>query len=448
MNDLVLKNCKFVDNSDNNYIGIKNGKIAEISKQPLKGDNEVDVKNNFVLPGLIDPHVHFRDPGLTYKESLKTGSLAAANGGFTTILDMPNTIPPTDTAKAFKEKKKIGENKSIVNFGLHAGVKDLDNLRKIAKLNPASFKIFMDLFSDSEIEDMFKNISIINKEYGSKSKLQHIITLHCENKEIIEENTKRLKRLGCTRGNTAIDYSYARPSESELVSVGYATFLAEKYKLSLHICHLSTKKSLDYLKSLKLALDKFDITTEITPHHLLLNNTAFDKFGTMLKTNPPLRPEGENLTISNLKNINMIGTDHAPHSLEEKQKGVWDSSPGIPNLETTLPLLLTEVNKGNIDLKMIPKLMSENPAHRFNIENKGKIKIDYDADLVVVDLKKKGKFKLDEFYTKAEYSPFENCEYKGIATMTICNGNIIMKENYIEDNFDLNNNNARKYVYD
>jgi len=449
MNDLVLKNCKFVDKSGDYYIGINNDKIAEISKQPLKSDDEIDAKGQFLLPGLIDPHVHFRDPGLTYKENFKTGSLAAANGGFTCVLDMPNTIPPTNTAKAFKEKKKIGERKSIIDFGLHSGLNDLDEIKKIAKLNPASFKIFMDLFEDSEIEEMFKNISIINEESESPK----LLTLHCENKEIVEENTERLKKSAPPNGNTAINYSYTRPSEAEVVSVGYATFLAEKYKLSLHICHLSTKESLNYLKSIKSK--NIDITTEITPHHLLLNNTAFNEFGTIMKTNPPLRPKGENLTTSDLEDINIIGTDHAPHSLEEKQRGVWDSSPGIPNLETVLPLILTEVNNGNIDLRMIPKLMSENPAKRFNIENKGKIKIGYDADLIVIDLKKEGKFDLDNFYTKAEYSPFENYAYKGIATMTISNGNIIMKDSNKEDNVedryvdtDIANNNRRKYVYD
>lgn len=459
MNDLVLKNCKFVDKSGNYYIGINNGKIAEISKQPLKSDEEIDIEGQFLLPGLIDPHVHFRDPGLTYKESFKTGSLAAANGGFTCVLDMPNTIPPTNTAKAFKEKKKIGERKSIIDFGLHAGLNDLDELKKIAKLNPASFKIFMDLFRDSEIEEMFKNISIINEEAENPK----LLTLHCENKEIVEENTERLKKSNQNEGITAIDYSYGRPSEAELVSVGYATFLAEKYKLSLHICHLSAKESLNYLKSIKSK--NIDITTEITPHHLLLNNTAFNEFGTIAKTNPPLRPKGDNLTTSEIEDINMIGTDHAPHSLEEKQKGVWDSNPGIANLETVLPLILTEVNNDNIDLKMVPELMSENPAKRFNIKNKGKIQIGYDADLIVIDLKKEGKFNLDNFYTKAEYSPFENYAYKGISTMTISNGNVIMKDGSIEDRYvynvvddidndgsddsvDIATDNRRKYVYD
>jgi dihydroorotase len=442
MNDLVLKNCRFVDREGNYYIGIDGSKIAEISKQPLKSDEEIDIKNQFILPGLIDPHVHFRDPGLTYKENFKTGSEAAAHGGFTCVLDMPNTIPPTNTAKTFKEKKKIGEKKSIIDFGLHGGLNDLDELKKIAKLKPASFKIFMDLFKDHEIEEMFKNISIINK----KSEKQELITLHCENKEIVRENTERLKKSRSSEGNSAIDYSYARPSEAELVSVSYAVTLAEKYKLSLHICHLSAKKSLNYLKSIENK--NINITTEISPHHLLLNNTAFNKFGNMMKTNPPLRVKGENLTTSELKDIDMIGTDHAPHSLEEKQKGVWETSPGIPNLETALPLILTEVNKGNIDLKMIPKLMSENPAKRFGMTNKGTIEIGYDADFAVINLKKEGKFNIDDFYTKAAYSPFENCAYKGIATMTISNGNIIMEDNDVRKDSKSSLNSKYKYVYD
>ena len=427
MNDLVLKNCKFTEQLGNYCIGISNTKIAEVSKQPLEGDKEINLREQFVLPGLIDPHVHFRDPGLTYKESFETGSMSAAHGGFTCVLDMPNTIPPTNTAENFKKKKKIADKKSIIDIELHAGVNNLEELGNLAKLKPPSFKIFMDLYNDYEIEEIFKNISTINNDLETPIP----ITLHCENKQIIEDNTNRLKELDSPTENTAIDYSYGRPSEAEIVSVSYATYLAEKYGVPIHICHLSAKKALKHLQSRDNS--KLNITTEITPHHLLLDNTAFNEFETLVKTNPPLRPKNENLTTINLPNIDMIGTDHAPHSLEEKQRGVWDSNPGIPNLETTLPLLLTEVNKGKIDMKMIPKLMSENPAKRFNIKNKGKIEVGYDADIVVIDMKKEGKFDIDKFYTKAKYSPFQDWNYQGIATMTISHGKVVMNEGIVED---------------
>jgi len=444
MKELVLKNCKLVDKDGIYYIGVNNGKIDEISKQPLKADEEININEKIVLPGLIDPHVHFRDPGLTYKENFKSGSYAAAHGGFTCVLDMPNTIPPTNTSKDFKEKKKIGEKKSIIDFGLHSGINNLNDLKNIIKLNPASFKIFMDFYEDFEIEEIFKNISSLYKESGNNK----LITLHAEKKGLIEESTNKLKSLTKEERNIPINYSYARNTESEVASVYQGTYLAEKYNVPIHICHLSTKKALQYIKS--IPMPKINISTEITPHHLLLDNTAFNKYGSRAKTNPPLRPKEENLTYENLEDIDMIGTDHAPHTIEEKQKGIWNSNPGIPNLETSLPLLLTEVNKGNIDIKKIPKLMSENPAKRFNLINKGKIEIDYDADFCIVDLKKEGKFDIDTFYTKAKYSPFKNWKYKGIATMTISKGRIIMENGIVDTSITDNNNytNKGKYVYD
>ena len=172
-----------------------------------------------------------------------------------------------------------------------------------------------------------------------------------------------------------------------------------------------------------------NISYEFTPHHLLFDNSYFDKFGTIVKTNPPLRESKDKVNVSDIDSDSMIGTDHAPHSLEEKNKGVWDSSPGIPSLETVLSLLLTEVNKSNMDFNLIPKIFAENPAKRFNLKNKGFIKENYDADLVVVDLNKEGTFNIDEFYTKAEYSPFDGMDYQGAATMTIIGGEVIMEDN-------------------
>ncbi|MDR2966872.1 MAG: dihydroorotase [Methanobacteriaceae archaeon] len=464
MNELVLKNCKFVDSQKEYYIGMADGKIAEISKQPLKSDDKIDVNGKIVLPGLIDPHVHFRDPGLTYKEDFKSGSLAAANGGFTTVIDMPNTIPKTNTEKAFKKKIKIGESKSVIDFSLHSGFNNVGEMKKIAKHYPSSFKIFMDLKNDINLEKIFENISLIEQEYldfQRTSKLKQVkwkpmITAHCENKFIIHKNIEILKKNIGVRRNQAIIYSDTRPSEAENVSVKQAIDLAKKYKVKLHICHLSSKDSLDIVNNEKSFIYQFnkkeqinnpnekqemELSFEVTPHHLFLNSNAFNEYGTIAKTNPPLRHIGENLRITNdLKHIHMIGTDHAPHTLKEKQKGVWDSLPGIPNLETTLPLFLTQVNRGNISLDTIVKIFSKNPSKLFNLKNKGSIEIGKDADLIIIDLKKEGNFNLDDFYTKANYSPFENWSYNGIATMTIANGKVIMKDG------DLIDKNKGKYI--
>lgn len=416
--DLVLKNCKLIDRIGEYHIKIQNGKITDISKTPLKADKTIDVKNNYALPGFIDPHIHFRDPGLTQKEDFKTGSQAAANGGFTTVIDMPNTLPKTNTYNALKDKIKLAEKKSLVNFELQIGPNNLEEMEKMIKLNPIAVKIFMDLESDESLEKIFHDLSILKQTTDYNG----LVATHCEKKSIVESKTTELKQK---EENTAIDYTYARPTESEDESVKQAIKLARNNDLRLHICHLSSIKSLEMAKN---ASKTMPVSWEFTPHHLLLDNSAYNTYDTFIKTNPPLREEKDSVRINNLDEKSMIGTDHAPHTLEDKTKGVWASSPGIPNLETVVPLLLTEVNKGNLELNLIPKIFSENAAKIYGLKNKGQLKEGYDGDITIIDLKQKGKFNIDEFKTKAEYSPFDGWEYQGTVIMTIVNGKIVMNK--------------------
>ena len=414
--DLVLKNCKLVDEIGEYYIKIDDGKITDISKTPMKASEIIDVKNNYVLPGFIDPHIHFRDPGLTKKEDFHTGSLAAANGGFTTVIDMPNTLPKTNTYKALKEKYEIAQKKSVINFELQAGHNDLEEMKKMMELKPVSFKVFMDLESDESLEKIFHDLSTLMKTTDYNG----LVATHCEKKSIVESETERLKDKS---ENKPIDYTYVRPSSSEDESVRQAIELARANDLRLHICHLSSIKSLNMAKS---ASKNMPVSWEFTPHHLLLDNSSYNIYGTFIKTNPPLREEQDSVRISNLDENSIIGTDHAPHTLDDKTKGVWESSPGIPNLETVVPLLLTEVNRGNLDLKLIPKIFSQNAAEVYGLENKGKIATGYDGDITIIDLKKEGKFDISEFKTKAEYSPFDGWNYVGMPVMTIVNGKVVM----------------------
>ena len=416
--DLVIKNCKFVDKAGQFHIKVEDGKITDISKTPLKGDEIVDIKDNYILPGFIDPHIHFRDPGLTQKEDFKTGSLSASYGGFTTVIDMPNTLPKTNTYEALKEKIKIAKNKSVVNFELQAGHNTLEEMKKMVELKPISFKVFMDLESDESLEKIFGDLS----ELKNTTDYNGLVATHCEKKSIIERETEKLKQKD---ENEAIDYTYARPTESEDESVKQAIELARVNDLRLHICHLSSSKSLSLVKN---ASKNMPVSWEFTPHHLLLDNSAYNTYGTFIKTNPPLRPKEKSVTINDLDENSIIGTDHAPHTLEDKTKGVWASSPGIPNLETVVPLILTEVNKGNIDLKIIPKILSKNAAKVYGLDNKGEIAIGKDADFTVIDLKQEGKFNIEEFQTKAEYSPFDGWEYIGLPVMTIVNGKTVMNK--------------------
>jgi len=416
--DLVLKNCKLIGKNGDYYIKVDDGKIVDISKSPLKADETIDVKNNYVLPGFIDPHIHFRDPGLTQKEDFKTGSEAAANGGFTTVIDMPNTLPKTNTYTALKDKIEIANAKSIVNFELQVGHNTIDEMEKMMKLKPVSVKIFMDLESDEGLEKIFHDLSILKETTDYNG----LVATHCEKRSIVESETERLKEKP---ENKAIDYSYARPARSEDESVRQAIDLARANDLRLHICHLSSRKSLSMAKT---ASKSMPISWEFTPHHLLLDNSSYNIYDTFIKTNPPLREKQDSVRISDLDETSIIGTDHAPHTMEDKTKGVWNSSPGIPNLETVVPLLLTEVNKGNIDLKIIPKILSQNAAKVYGLENKGELEIGKDADFTVIDLKRTGKFNIEEFKTKAEYSPFDGWEYQGAPVMTIVNGKVVMNK--------------------
>ncbi|MGL6298575.1 MAG: amidohydrolase family protein, partial [Methanobacteriaceae archaeon] len=259
---------------------------------------------------------------------------------------------------------------------------------------------------------------------------------------IVESETRRLKSEGIEgiegkeEKENPITYSLARPPIAEIESVKKGILMAETHNVDVHFCHISTKEALNLIKQ-----SRENFTCEITPQHLLLDSTAFNKYGNFTKTNPPLRPLGENLAINDLISIDMIGTDHAPHTIEEKQKGVWEASPGIPNLEIVLPVLLTEVNKGNIDLATIERTLAYNPAKRFNMNNKGEIAIGKDADFVVIDLKKEGKLNCEDFYTKAHYTLFDNYKYTGNCIATIHSGNIIMENNEVYEN-------KGKYVYE
>ena len=412
MLDLVIKNSKLVGKNGEYNIGVSDGKIIEISQKNLKADEIIDIESNYLLPGFIDPHVHFRDPGLTQKEDFKSGSEAAAHGGFTTVIDMPNTLPKTNTYKALKEKMEIAESKSVVNFYLQAGHNSLEEMKKMMELNPISFKVFMDLETDDSLEEIFYNLG----QLKSSTSYNGLVATHCEKRSIVQEETKRLED-----STEPIDYSYARPYASEDESVAQTIELARKNNLRLHICHLSTKSALNMAR-------KNNISYEFTPHHLLLDNSAYNKFGTMVKTNPPLRPESQRVSIADIDENSIIGTDHAPHTLDEKQKGVFTSSPGIPNLETVVSLLLTEVNKGNLDFDLIPKIFSENAAKVFDLKNKGEIKAGKDADFTVIDLNREGRFDINQFKTKGEYSPFDGCEYKGAPVMTIVGGKVVFND--------------------
>ncbi|MBI5679829.1 MAG: dihydroorotase family protein [Methanobacterium sp.] len=421
MVDLCLINCKIVPENRECSIGIEEGKIAFIKKIPPKCEKTIDLKGNPVLPGLIDSHVHFRDPGLNYKEDFRSGSMSAAAGGFTTVIDMPNTKPPTATKKAFLDKKKIAEKKSIVDFALHASVYKTEHIKPLSKLRPASFKIYNDLVDNGFIMEIFKEVSKLSQD--------QLISVHAEDKSITDYCMESERT---NSDSNAKIYANARPPLAEIVSVSTSIALANFFNVNTHICHVSTSKSLELVNQSKNMGCK--VTSEITPHHLFLDDSYFEKWGNLAKTNPPLRDNKNRLKISDLKNIDTIGTDHAPHTLKEKKRNVWEAPPGIPNLDTTLPLLLTQINQNKMGFGDIKRLLCENPAKIFKLENKGMIKEGMDADFVFVDMKKESIITPENFKTKAKYSPFSGFKVKGTPVMTMIRGNVVMENGEIFEN--------------
>jgi len=422
MLDLCIVNCRLDPSKQECSVGVEDGKIVSIQKLPPQADETIDLQGKIILPGLIDAHVHMRDPGLTYKENFKTGTQAAAAGGFTTVLDMPNTQPPTNTAQDFKNKLKIAKSKAIVDFGLHAGTANHDEIPLLGELNPASFKVFMDLHDDEFLMNLFSKIADLNQSTDD----DHVISIHAEDQEIVTRYTQM--KMSETSSDTTV-YADARPPLAEDVAVSKAILMAKEFNLRIHICHASTEKSLELIQNAKE--DGCNISSEVTPHHLFLDSSYLKKFANFAKTNPPLRSNVKKINLDDLSKTDIIGTDHAPHTIAEKEKNVWDAPPGIPGLETALPLLLNQINLGKFSFQELKRLLCENPAKLFKIKHKGHIMEGMDADFVVVDMKKELIIDSEKFYSKAHYSPFDGIKVTGVPIMTILRGEVIMKDSEV-----------------
>ena len=396
---LLIKNGKIYQNGTliKKNILIKGHKIEKITSQDLKAEKTIDAKNKIIIPGLIDSHVHFREPGATHKEDFLTGSMAAAAGGITTILDMPNNDPPTTNLQRLEEKRQLAK-KSIVNYGFHFGSTN-DNMADIEKAKDvASVKVYMDFTTGDLKLDDYK---ILKKIFTSNK----IVAVHGEDENIIK-----------------------------------ALELIQHSKNHLYVCHVSSKEELHYIKKEKI---KNKVFVETCPHYLFLTAKDVNQLGNFAEMKPGLKTkEDQNALWEGIHNgkVDTIATDHAPHTKEEKMQANYPY--GVPGCETMLPLLLNALNNKKIDLKKIVQLCCENPAQIFKIKNKGHIKEGYDADLAIIDLSLEKEVKNDELFTKCKWSPFDGWKLKGWPVGTIVNGNLIFS------NGKINNIKAKEVVYD
>ena len=396
-------------------VQIENGKIIqvapEINYSPI--DKILDATGLTLLPGVIDPQVHFREPGLEHKEDLFTASRACAKGGVTSFLEMPNTRPLTIDRATLDDKLQRAAEKCLVNYGFFIGA-TADNLSELVSVKPTcGIKIFMGsskgalLVSDEEVLDrIFAN--------GKR-----LIAVHAEDQSRIIQRRKQFANIT----DPAI-HSQIQDETVALNATKLALKLSKKYQRRLHILHLSTGIEAELLRQDKPSW----VTAEVTPQHLLLNTTAYEKLGTLAQMNPPLRsPENNEILWQALLDgvIDFVATDHAPHTLAEKAKGYPNTPSGMPGVETSLPLMLTQAMKGRCSIASVSHWMSKGPAMAYSIPNKGSIAVGYDADLVLVDLDNYRPLLREELLTKCGWSPFEGWELTGWPIVTIVGGKIV-----------------------
>jgi dihydroorotase len=386
--DLVVKNGRVFTAIGQMSIDIwiKDGRIATLGGAH-RAEERIDARGMLVLPGAIDAHVHFRDPGPNYKEDWASGSAAAAAGGVTTVIDQPNTIPRTLDARSFAEKLDIARHRSMVDFCLNGGPGNIDELAA------AGAAAIGEIFSYEHSDETLQKI------LAEAGRAGMLASLHAEDGLIIKEKTAPL--LG--RHDPEV-YSQARPAAAEAVAIDKALALSDR----LHICHLSSAQGLEKVAQAKRGGRK--VTSEVTPHHLLLNIKDYKKQGSYLKMNPPLRSQADNDALwQGLRSgtIDILASDHAPHLPEEKEGDIWEAPAGVPGVETMLPLMLFAVKRNLISLERLVDAMASRPARIFGLANKGSIETGKDADLVIVDPKSISQINADRLHSRAEWTPFQ-----------------------------------------
>jgi dihydroorotase len=424
--ELILKNGILVTpfRTIEGDIAVSNGVIMKTGALHRSdfADETYDAQGKYILPGIIDAHVHFRDPGLTEKEDFETGSVSAAFGGVTTVIDMPNVIPVTSTAQRFKEKLKIINKKSYVDFALFALLTN-DNLcemKKIKKAGAVGFKVF---FGTSTGDIAAPPPPMLIQQMEKSGKLDMCIGFHCETSELNSYFTSLCKNK--TNLNDGRLLSQARPVLSEKLAVQTVISYAEYAKSRIHIHHITSGDGI--LLALEAKQKKIKISTETCPHYLF-----FDETQNTHKVYPPIRGMEHNKALwKALKRneIDMIASDHAPHTAAEKALPLWDAPAGLCGVETSVPLMLNEVNKGNLSINDYVHLASEMPAKIWDIyPQKGNLREGADADFTIVDMNMKKVITAGELHSKSKTTPYEGMEVQGCPAATIVRGKFVMKD--------------------
>ena len=420
---LIIKNgsCYIGGKFQNTDLALSGNKIKKIGKIDLNSSKVFDASGKVVLPGAIDTQVHFREPGANNAENLESGSRAAIAGGITAVFEMPNTNPPTSTFKEFNNKLKAAENRMFCNYAFYFGATP-NNMKELASVNTLEGCCGVKLFAGSSTGNLLvSQEKDIEKVISNSSK---IISVHSEDENILLSRKKFIKE-----GDVS-SHPVWRNEECALESTKRVVRLAQKYKKKIHILHVTTKQEIDFFSE-----KREGVTFEITPQHLtLFAPDCYENLKTFSQMNPPLRSKDHHDRLWDAVKeslVSTIGSDHAPHTKEEKNRKYPLSPSGMPGVQTLLPVMLDHVNKGKLKIEKLIKLVCENPCDLFGIKNKGYIKENYDADLTIVDMNKEVVIKDDWIESKCGWTPFNNYKVKGFPIATIVNGEIVMENGKI-----------------
>jgi len=432
MSSILIRNAKLVNENKIFHadVFIKNGFIEKIDTNGISmiADRVIDAEGLYLLPGLIDDQVHFREPGLTHKADLTTESRAAVAGGVTSFMEMPNTVPSATTIDMLEDKYKRASQVSIANYSFFMGTtnRNIEDLLKVDESKICGVKIFMGSSTGDMLVDDPRALERIFSEVNA------LIATHCEYDPLVKENNRKIREI-YGEEITAKFHPIIRNEEACYLSSSFAVDLAKKHNTRLHILHISTAKELSLFKN-DIPLTKKRITSEACIHHLWFTDADYDTKGNFIKWNPAVKTVADRDAIIEAVNnntIDVIATDHAPHTLEEKQQPYLQAPSGGPLVQHSLNALLELHKSGKLSLEKIVEKTSHHVATLFEIDRRGFLREGYYADLVLVDLNQSYQVHKGNLLYKCKWSPFEGQVFHSVITHTLVNGNVVYEEGKI-----------------
>lgn len=439
--DLVIKNGRVATSSSlrSCAVAARGGRVSWIgpNSSAPSADRVIDATGLVVLPGVIDAHVHMRDPGTTYKEDFRTGTAAAAAGGVTLVFDMPNNSPPTKDAAAVRAKAKEAAKKAVVDYSLF-GLLTVGNSGQMLPMVDAGvigFKWYMGR-TTGNVEPPSEGE--MHRELATVGGLGMRVAVHAEDDSVIRERLTLLKDAGRT---DALAHYESRPEVAEERAVRRAISYAREARCNLHIAHLSSAAGAEAVRAAKLVRRPDTLTAETCPQYLLLDKGDYPDKGSLMKCNPSIKRKADRVALWRAVRdgtVDMIATDHAPHTIQEKTSGasIFERASGLPGLETSVALMLTCVSRGLLTLSRYVQLSSRGPAEAWGLyPKKGLIAVGSDADFTVVDLRREWSIDASKFLSKAKFSPFDGFRAKGAAVYTVVRGGVVMDHGAVDERF-------------